>query len=439
MSFKNLSTTRQKSILQTPALLVLGAGIVSALHTGKVPAALSLIQAEFGMSLVMAGTLISLLQMSSACIGLFGGALVDRFGHARCMCLGLVLLGAGSVWGGLTEGAYALLASRMLESVGLVLTVLPGPSLLRQQVAPARLMVWLGWWSAYMPLGMGVGLLLVPLAPSWRFAWFTIGAISVGWAVWLAWVLLLPQARLARLHAGVRAAAPLVPETVATLIPKSILNNARRTITNWGPWLLALGFCFYAAQFMGVFAFLPTIYKEAGVPAALAGVLTSMGVLANAWGNVRGGKLAQAGCPIDRTILKSAFVMIFTAWLIFAAPLNLLLATALDGTQATQSSFWLRYGAVLWFSAAAGRIPASFFNLSNRFAPGPEVVATTVGFMQQGGAVGQLIAPVLIAWVVTHTGTWSYTWWVTGTFSLVLMGFALGIGRELKRRSIITK
>ena len=413
--------------MKSAALLVLGAGIVSALHTGKVPAALTLIQAEFGMSLVLAGTLISLLQMSSACIGLFGGALVDRFGHARSMVAGLLLLGAGSVWGGLADSAYSLLASRVLESVGLVFTVLPGPSLMREKVAPARLMVWLGWWSAYMPLGMGVGLLLVPLAPNWRFAWFVIAAISFAWAIWVAWALLRAE--------GTKRSTKWSTKTGLTTQPSSMLNNARRTISSWGPWLLAIGFCFYAAQFMGVFGFLPTIYKEAGVSAALAGVLTSIGVLANAWGNVRGGKMAQAGCPIDLTILKSAVAMIFTAWLIFAAPLNWVLASVLEGERATQAGFWLRYCAVLWFSGAAGRIPASFFNLSNRFAPGPDVVATTVGFMQQGGAVGQLMAPVLIAWVVTQTGTWSHTWWVTGSFALVLMGFALAIGRELKRRA----
>ncbi len=407
------------------------------------------------MSLVAAGTLISLLQMSSACIGLFGGALVDRFGHARSMFAGLLLLGVGSVWGGFADSAYALLASRMLESIGLVFTVLPGPSLMREKVAPARLMVWLGWWSAYMPLGMGIGLLLVPLAPNWRFAWFVIAAISFAWAIGVAWVLL--RAELGAFHtqdSSQRSSTGVArngedidtksdtkgdpkwrPKSGGNPRPSSMVNNARRTISSWGPWLLTLGFCFYAAQFMGVFGFLPTIFKEAGVSAALAGVLTSIGVLANAWGNVRGGKMAQAGRPIDGTILKSAVVMIVTAWLIFAAPLNLVLASVLEGERATHADFWLRYCAVLWFSAAAGRIPASFFNLSNRFAPGPEVVATTVGFMQQGGAVGQLIAPVLIAWVVTQTGTWSYTWWVTGSFALVLMGFALAIGRELRRRA----
>jgi MFS transporter, CP family, cyanate transporter len=419
--------SKQEASLNSPALLVLGAGIVSALHTGKVPAALTLIQTEFGMSLILAGTLISLLQMSSACIGLFGGALVDRFGHARSMVAGLLLLGVGSVWGGLTDSAYAMLASRMLESVGLVFTVLPGPSLMREKVAPDRLMVWLGWWSAYMPLGMGIGLLLVPLAPSWRFAWFVIAAISFAWAIWVAWVLLRAE--------GGRDHLLTFSLSRSKTAPNSMLSNARRTISSWGPWLLALAFCFYTAQFMGVFGFLPTIYKEAGVSGAVAGVLTSIGVLANAWGNVRGGKLAQAGRPIDRTILKSAVVMIFTAWMIFAAPLSWLLGSMFDGERASQASFWLRYAAVLWFSAAAGRIPASFFNLSNRFAPGPDVVATTVGFMQQGGAVGQLVAPVLIAWVVTQTGTWSYTWWVTGAFALVLMGFSIAIGRELRRRA----
>jgi MFS transporter, CP family, cyanate transporter len=421
--------------VNSPALVILGAGIVSALHTGKVPATLSLVQAEFGMSLVLAGTLISLLQMSSACIGLFGGAIVDRFGPARCMFAGLILLGLGSLWGGVSQSAGLLLASRMLESVGLVFTVLPGPSLLRQKVPTGGLMTWLGWWSAYMPLGMGISLLLVPLAPGWRSAWFLIALISFAWAAWLAWALFRkqPQQRLAQ------ALQHNSKSLEVKSLPNSMLSSARHVISSWGPWLLALGFCFYAAQFMGVFGFLPTIYKEAGVSAAWSGVLTSMGVLANAWGNVQGGKMAQAGQPIDRTILRASVVMIFTAWLIFAAPLSALLATVMDVSQSEQVGFWLRYLAVLVFSAAAGRIPASFFNLSNRFAPRSDRVATTVGFMQQGGAVGQLMAPVLIAWVVTQTGTWRFTWWVTAAFASVLMLITLGIGRELQRRDQVLK
>jgi MFS transporter, CP family, cyanate transporter len=421
--------------VNSPALVILGAGIVSALHTGKVPATLSLVQAEFGMSLVLAGTLISLLQMSSACIGLFGGAIVDRFGPARCMFAGLILLGLGSLWGGLSQSAGALLASRMLESVGLVFTVLPGPSLLRRKVPAEGLMTWLGWWSAYMPLGMGISLLVVPLAPGWRSAWFLIALISFAWAAWLAWALFRKQPQ--QLAAQASQDNSRMPDVKSP--PNSMLSSARQVISSWGPWLLALGFCFYAAQFMGVFGFLPTIYKEAGVSAAWSGVLTSLGVLANAWGNVQGGKMAQAGRPIDRTILRSSAVMIFTAWLIFAAPLSALLATVMDVSQSEQVGFWLRYLAVLVFSAAAGRIPASFFNLSNRFAPRSDRVATTVGFMQQGGAVGQLMAPVLIAWVVTQTGTWRFTWWVTAAFAAALMLITLGIGRELKRRDEVFK
>jgi MFS transporter, CP family, cyanate transporter len=412
--------------LKSPALLILGAGIISALHTGKVPAALSLVQAEFGISLVLAGLLISMLQMTSACIGLFGGALVDRLGHARCMVAGLFLLGLGSFWGGLSQHVNALLASRLLESSGLVLTVLAGPSLLRQNVPPQKLMAWLGWWSAYMPLGMGIGLLVVPLAPDWRFAWFVIGALSLMWGGAVAWVFLLSET-------GRRAQGLAAASSINTS-PQSMLSNARRTLSSWGSWLLAVGFCFYAGQFMGVFGFLPTIYIEAGVAPAYAGVLTSIGVLANAWGNVQGGRLAQAGQPIARTILKSTVVMIFTAWLIFSAPLTAVITTFFDEGHAQQVGFWLRYLAVLCFSASAGRIPASFFNLCTRFAPDPSVVATTVGFMQQGGALGQLVAPVLIAWVVTSTGTWRFTGWVIGAFAVVLMLVTFAIEREQERR-----
>jgi MFS transporter, CP family, cyanate transporter len=398
--------------LKTAAVVVLGAGIVGALHTGKVPATLAMIQGEFGLSLMMAGALISVLQIVSASVGLVGGAVVDRIGQARAMCFGLTLLGLGGLWGALAEDAYQLLASRVLESLGLVFAVLPGPSLMRQVVPKDRLMVWMGWWSAYVPLGIGLALFIVPLLAHWRLAWLLIAALSLAWALAVAWTFL-------------RASSVSGARPDSAPVKVSMLSNARQTLQSLGPWLLALGFCFYAGQFMGMFGFLPKIYEENGLAPGLAGGLTGFAVLANAWGNVRAGRLAQRGVSFSQTIIRSSLWMIVCAWLTFEAPLQPVWAKAFAPEAAKLAGLVTQYLAVLCFSAAAGYIPACFFNLCHRVAPSEGAAATTVGFMQQGAAIGQLLSPVLIAWVVTVTGGWRSTWWVTASFALAVMALAL--------------
>ncbi len=382
---------------------MVGAGIVAALHVGKMPAALPQLTAQFGLSLLQASTLLSVIQLATSSIGLFGGALTDRFGHVRAMVAGLCLLSLGSGLGALSQDPRALLASRVLESLGFIFTVLPGPTLLRQRIAGDRLSAWLGWWGAYMPFGMGMGLLLAAFLPGWRSAWWVACTLSALWAL-LVW----RGVGTAAGQAGARVAAPM-------------LANARQTLGSPGPWLLAAMFGFYAAQWMGVFGFLPTVYRDAGISPQWGGLLSAVGVIANAWGNIDAGRRAQRGVPAQGTLIGASAVMILTAWLIFAAPLQAWAAALGAGSAAGGLAFALRYLAVLVFSAVAGRIPGTLFQLSNRLAPGPQAVATTVGFMQQGAGLGQLLAPACIAWLATTTGGWGATGWLTGAWALVVM------------------
>jgi CP family cyanate transporter-like MFS transporter len=62
--------------------------------------------------------------------------------------------------------------------------------------------------------------------------------------------------------------------------------RARRTLNAPGPWLLGLSFAWYAGPWLPVISFLPTVYAQAKVPAATAGVLTALAAALYVVGNV---------------------------------------------------------------------------------------------------------------------------------------------------------
>ncbi|HEY5632803.1 MAG TPA: MFS transporter [Burkholderiaceae bacterium] len=381
---------------------VILAGVAAALNIGKLPPALPVLQASMGMSLVQASFLVSVFQLAGMCFGLFGGVLADRFGARRVMAGGLALLALAGAAGALATSVSALLALRAIESAGFILTVLPGPALLRRVVAPRAMSVALGFWGAYMPTGMSLALVatpwLIPLG-EWRLAWWLAAAVA---AIALASLL--------------RA---LEPDPRRALAEPGLTRYALDTLRSGAPWLLALAFGLYAGQFIAVFAFLPTVYQQAGVTATLAGTLTALGVAVNLGGNIVAGVLLQRGATRNALLAGASLAMAAFALLAFDERLG----------------FAARYASVLAFSAFGGLIPGTLFATAPRFAPYPGAVSSTTGLMQQGAALGQFVSPPLVAWVASTSGGWQHTGLVTGAFALANVAVAAMIGRQDRRRA----
>jgi MFS family permease len=402
------------------APITIGAGIIAALNTGKLPPALGMLRDEFSLTLVQVSWLVSLLLLGSSLLGIAGGSIADRFGHRRVMISGLLILGVAGLTGAVAHDPQVVFISRAVESIGFILTVLPGPALLRRAVPPARLSVWLSGWGTYMPLGTGTALALGPWlieSAGWRPLWITVALLSLAWA----WV-------IARAHPAVTgssaingsattAQAPAVPDPAAVAQGPSLWQLAMTTLRAPGPWLLMLCFMFYAAQFLGIFSFLPTIYREAGIDLRTGGALTALGVLINVIGNLSAGRLLERGMPRWQLVIVTAVTMALMAWIAFG----------------TMAPFWLRYGAVLLLSMVGGLIPGALFASAPAYAPDPRSVSTTVGWMQQGSGIGQLLVPPLIAALAQATGSWQYTWVITGLCSVIVVLTGLGM-RRLDRR-----
>jgi cyanate permease len=185
-----------------------------------------------------------------------------------------------------------------------------------------------------------------------------------------------------------------------------------------GPWLVALSFAVYSAQWLSVIGFLPTVYGQAGLAANIAGAATALAALVNMIGNVAAGRMLQRGARPRHLLVAGFITMAAGALMTFA-----------DGAPAA-----LRYAGVLAFSMIGGLIPGTLFSLAVRLAPGDDTVSTTVGWMQQWSAIGQFAGPPAVAFVASHAGGWQWSGVVTAACALAGLMLSGAIARELQVR-----
>ena len=379
-----------------PAWLVVLSGVVIAMHVGKMPPAIPVLQQALGVTLVQAGFLLSAVQLAGMCLGVLAGMSADRLGLRRSLLTGQAILATASLCGMVVTSPSGLLLLRALEGLGFLLAALPAPSLIRQLVRPSQLPLYLGLWSTYMGTGIALALLAGPLAMQalgWQGWWGLLGLLSAAMALCIVWVIPSDQTRAST--AAASAPPPAADPPAAWWAPLAL------TLRHRGPWQVALLFALYSSQWLAVIGFLPAIYAQAGLGASQAGALTALASWINVVGNIAAGRLLQQGwCAryllwIGYSSMGLGAVLVFGAW--------------------TQELPMLRYLAVLGFSAVGGLIPGVLFSLAVRVAPSERTVSSTVGWMQQCSSAGQFFGPPLIAWIAGNVGGWHWTWALTGS------------------------
>lgn len=216
----------------------------------------------------------------------------------------------------------------------------------------------------------------------------------------------------------------LQPDAPPPDVASGMAGRVRLTLSAKGPWLIALAFGVYSAQWLAVIGFLPSIYLAAGLEPGWAAAATALAAAVNMVGNLLSGRFLQRGIPARRLLVFGFVTMGLGGLLAFA---NLL---AQDGAGAV-----LRFAAVLAFSGVGGMIPGTLFSLAVRLAPSESTVSSTVGWMQQWSAFGQFTGPPLVAWVAARVGGWQWSWIVTSSCALAGVGLALWISRVAPARA----
>ncbi len=352
----------------TAVWAVIAGGLVAGAAIGKVPPALPALRAEFGLSLVEAGYIATMLNVIGGLAGLFAGALADRFGHRRISAAGLFLMAAGGLLGSQASSYGVLLAGRFFEGSGFIMTTVAGVALVAQVTSPVDRPKAMALWSCYMPAGGSLAMLVASVALTqfdWRALWVALAVAAA------ACTLLVARTVPPRPHVGGTRLSRLGVES----------------LTHPASLMLCLVFAGYVAQWAVFITWLPTfIVSERAGGALPAALLTALWVGVNVPGVLLGGWLMARGARRSRIILLASALQALAST---GAFLDVLPDAA-------------RYASCLTFSFFGGLIPTAVFSGVAALARSPQHIGTTNGMVMQTSQLVQFLSPVAVAWIATH-------------------------------------
>ncbi|MEJ2726443.1 MAG: MFS transporter, partial [Deltaproteobacteria bacterium] len=310
-------------------ILLVGVGIVAAFQIGKAPPALPLLRTDLGLTLFLAGWVLSAFNFMGALAAPVAGAVSDWFGHRRLILFGLGIMAVSSFVGSFARGPSLLLGTRFLEGLGYIIIIVSAPGLIIKVVNRQDMRVVFGIWGSFMPAGGAIMMILAPILIAgfgWRGMWRINAGLVFAFMTWLAWT--------TRDLAGGKS-----QDKLSSI---KLLNDIRLTLKTPGPVLLALCFGLYGFQFLTVLGFLPTLlFEEAGLDQGLASVLTAIALAVSVPGNLLGGWLMQRGAKRWTLIATASMTMGLCAFGIFSG----------------STSFLFRYTAAVVFMGIGGILP----------------------------------------------------------------------------------
>lgn len=357
-------------------------GIIGALHIGKVSPTIPTLQSNLDLSLTGAGFLISLMQLAGMIGGFAIGIVSDRFGSKRSILVGQTILCVCGLLGAVVLTPSYLYWLRAVESLGLLLVVLPSPGIIRSLVPTERISFAMGMWGCYVSIGTALAFVAAPLV-----------IINLGWRVWWA----MPALASAVAVYLVYKHAPIdrkktYPSTTAS--EKSTLYKSDKSLR---PFLLiGVAFAMYAGQWIAVIGFLPAIYEKFGVNPIIAGTLSATAAATNVIGSV------TSAVALHRSIRP---IRLLTIGFMGMTGMILIAFSSL-----TASLVSLQYIAILSFSAIGGLVPGCLFYLISIATRDSCKGATAYGMVQQITCAGMFILPPLLARISDFVGGWQWTW-----------------------------
>jgi len=390
----------------SPENLLMFSGVIAAFHLGKVSPAIPVLQSTLNLTVIQAGFLISLMQFAGATCGLIMGILSEKISACKSIIIGQSVLLISSLLAIFVDQPFQLLVLRAFESFGFLMVILPTPSLIRILVPAENLFFRIGLWGCYMAIGTSVAFMMGP---------FFIDII--GWKGW--W--LIPASFSA---VSILFLIKMIPTALKDInFSKKIYSlkdlwtgQLRSILRHRNAWFIGLAFAMYTGPWIAIIGFLPILYVQAGISNVVAGLLTALASLVNIFGNVLAAILIHRGVRIKRLLATGYLTMLTTGIIAFSSLIH--------------SSLSIQFIAILFFSAVGGLIPAILYVLGVKSAPNDETVVTTIGFIQQFSSIGMLLIPPLIAQLAVETGSWSFTWLITGTAALLGLFLAIQVAQE---------
>ena len=379
-------------------LLLMGSGVIASAQIGKAIISVPMIRSDLALGLDLAGLIVATFATLGATAGIAAGLVVGRLGAARSLIGGMGVITLGNVLGASALDELVLLVARIVEGVGFLAVVLAIPSMLAQLVTREKRDFVMAAWSAYMPIGIMLMLLVAPLLPTigWRSFWLANALATGSCAILLA------------IH------APAMPATARTGAAR-FFADASTIVRQPSCLVLAIAFFAYSCQIFSLTFALPLLLTSAhGVSLGAAGLLSAMVLAVSAIGHLASSLLLRIGVPIWASVAAAFGFFALSGFAVYGGALP-------------------PYGIALVAALAlgiGGLAPGAIYAAAPHAAPVPSAVPPTIGLVQQASSLGQFAGPAALGLWVEHFG-WQAAPAILAPAALVGFTSALALRRIL--------
>ncbi|MEO1889860.1 MAG: MFS transporter [Cycloclasticus sp.] len=358
-------------------------GVVAAIAVTKASPALLTMKQELALSIVQIGWIMSSVAIATVLLGVFAGSLSRQIGPKKVLQLALTLIFLASSFGLLIESPSQLLASRIIEGVGIIFISVAAPTLISHLSKPSDMGLSMGVWALWMPVGSVLVFLLSPLILQ-HFGWQWLWASSA--------VVTLPLMLFLRL--------------IPNLTPQQTTQSSPTRLLKGGAVVLALIFICFTGIFFSFITFLPaylvSTYQLSNNQALLITTLLPVFIIP---GNLISGYLIHKG-------LSPAQMMAYPAAVV---------ALIISGLFQLDYAVWLGFILLACFGFFLGMIPTAIFAQVPRMAAKPIDIGRVMGIVITGQGVGILLSPPLAGYLIGEQQLWLNVYPLLMTFAVFII------------------
>lgn len=172
-------------------------GILASYNMFKAPPLFPVIIPELGFTDENVGWVMSMFAIIGAVLAFPAGAILGKLGIKKSLIITAASLAIGSALGAVATNAGLLLASRVVEGIGMGLISVVGPAAIATIIPRAKQGLAMGLWSVWFPAGVVLAFNTAPAlsaALGWRSVWWLAAGLSLAALVFAVFCYAQPPA-----------------------------------------------------------------------------------------------------------------------------------------------------------------------------------------------------------------------------------------------------
>ncbi len=364
------------------AFATIFAGISLALVQNKVAPCMELLQTSFGIDMSTAGWLSSLFSLVGVVIAIPAAIILNKLGPKKGGIIALVCAIAGSLIGLFVPNVAVLLASRVVEGLGVGLMSVIGPSIIAMWFPETKRGLPTSIWAAYQMCAQAI-------------MFFLAGVLTTSFGWQGMWWFGLAACVLALVFYVVCVKSPRPEDSYADVESEDVsIVEGVKSVSSWIMSFATMMFC------IGCFGFVNWIATYwASVP--------SIGESANMWVGYfsLGGVVAAVIVGALLNHVKNR--KLFGAVILVAYGIVSVFGMTLDNPTPLMAF-------VVVYAFVDAGFPCVLWTMTAQTAKRPELSGVALGVVSIGFNLGVLLGPPIIGAVVDSLGWTAAAWTICG-------------------------